>query len=56
MLTKNLESAQKFSDADLILLLVDKKKLFRASKANANIPANIMPDDSKKQKQAMNLK
>ena len=32
-LTKKLHSAQKFSDEDLILLLVDKRKLFRDFRA-----------------------
>ena len=53
-LAKTLESAQIFSDPGLILLLVDKRKLCRDIRADTNIPANIMPGDSKKQKQKAN--
>ena len=50
-LTKNLHSAQKCSDEDLILLLTDKRKLFRDFKAESYIPAKLISEDSKKRKQ-----
>ena len=49
-LTKNLHSAQKCSDEDLILLLADKRKLFRDFRAESYIPTNIISEDSKEQK------
>ena len=54
-LTRKLRSAQKFYDEDLILLLADKRKLFRDFRAESYIPANIISEDSKKQKQVMAL-
>ena len=55
-LTKKLHSAQKCSDEDLILLLADKRKLFRDFRAESYIPANIISEDSKKPKQVVALK
>ena len=55
-LTKKLHSAQKYYDEDLILLLADKRKLFRDFRAESYIPANIISEDSKKQKQVVALK
>ena len=55
-LTKNLHSAQKCSDEDLILLLADKRKLLRDFRAVSYIPANIISEDSKKRKQVVALK
>ena len=46
-LTRKLHSAQKCFDEDLILFLADKRKDFRAE---TYIPANIISEDSKKQK------
>ena len=56
ILTKELNSAQKCSDEDLILLLADKRKLFRDFRAESYIPANIISEDSKKPKQVVALK
>ena len=55
-LTKKLHSAQKYYDEDLILLLADKRKLFRDFRAESYIPANIISEDSKKRKQVVALK
>ena len=55
-LTKEFHSAQKRSDEDLILLLADKRKLFRDFRAESYIPANIISEDSKKPKQVVALK
>ena len=55
-LTKKLHSVQKCSDEDLILLLADKRKLFRDFRAESYIPANIISEDSKKRKQVVALK
>ena len=55
-LTKKLHSAQKCSDEHLILLLADKRILFREIRAESYIPANIISEDSKKQKQVVALK
>ena len=55
-LTKELHSAQKCSDEDLILLLADKRKLFRDFRAKSYIPANIISENSKKPKQVVALK
>ena len=52
-LTRKLHSAQKCFDEDLILFLADKRKDFRAE---TYIPANIISEDSKKQKQLVALK
>ena len=54
-LTKKLHSAQKFSDEDLILLLADKRKLFRDFRPESYIPGNIISEDSKKPKQVVAL-
>ena len=51
-LTKKLHSAQKCSDEDLILLLADKRKLYRDFRAESYIPGNIT-EDSKKRKQVV---
>ena len=41
-LTRKLHSVQKFSDEDLILLLAEKKKLFRDFRAESYIPVHTM--------------
>ena len=48
-LTRKLHSAQKCSDKDFILFLVDKRKLFRDFRGETYIPANIISEDSKKE-------
>ena len=45
-LTKKLHSAQKCSDEDFILLLADKRKLFRDFRAESYMPVNIISVDS----------
>ena len=45
-LTKKLHSAQKCSYEDLILLLADKRKLFRDFRAESHMPVNIISVDS----------
>ena len=55
-LTRKLHLAQKCSDEDLILFLADKRKFFRDFRAETYILANIISDDSKKQKQLVALK
>ena len=44
-LNRKFHSAQKCSDEDLILLLADKRKLFRDFRAEPYIPANIVSQD-----------
>ena len=56
MLTKNLGSTQKCSDAHFILLLADLRKLFKIFRAKSCIPSIIISDDSKKWKQVVALK
>ena len=55
-LTKKLHSSQKCSDEDLILLLANKRKLFRYFRGESYIPANIISEDSKKPKEVVALK
>ena len=55
-LTRKLHSAQKCSHEDLILLLPDKRKLFRDFRTESNIPGNIISEDIKKRKQVVALK
>ena len=50
-LTKKLHSVQKCSNEYLILLLADKRKLFRDFRAESYLPVNIISMDSKKRKQ-----
>ena len=52
-LTKKLHSAHKCFDEDLILLLADKRKLFRDFRPESYMPANIISEDSKKPKQVV---
>ena len=56
MLTEKLHSAQKCSDEDLILFLTDKRKFLRDFRAESYISANIISEDSKKQKEVVALK
>ena len=56
MLTEKLHSAQKCSDEDLILFLTDKRKFLRDFRAESYILANIISEDSKKQKEVVALK
>ena len=50
MLTKNLQSVQKWSDADLFLLLADKGKLVKDFRTESHISVKIISDDNKKRK------
>ena len=54
-LTKKLHSVRKCSDEDLILLLADKRKLFRDVGTESYIPSNIISVDSMKRKQVAYL-
>ena len=56
MLTRKLHSAQKCSDADFLLFLTDKRKLFRDFRAETYILASIICEDSNKRKQLVTLK
>ena len=52
----SFRSAQKCSDEDLILLLADKRKMFRDFRSESHIPVNIISEDIKKRKRVVALK
>lgn len=55
LLSENLESAKKCSDADL-LVLFNSNHLFRDLRAECYIPPDVMCEDSKRNRQVMALK